>query len=375
MTARAISSTDRPEPGATWSRTTRFLVLCIPFVVLFLLAEIAGRVLERYAGYLPRRAASYAEGNPFLRTALIPGKRFESGPFRVSVNSLGFRGPEIAVPKPKGTYRIFAIGESSTFGWKGIHSHEEAWPALLEGRLRAAFPQRAIEVVNAGVPGYTSVEQRINFMLRISQLEPDAILIYHGNNDLTWSWVPRIETNLVYGRGESIGPPGRLARLVDYSYVLMELRSRLDLFSRASNEKHSTADTTAIRVLGENLAGLIDDARRAGAAVAIGTFAHGLNELGAPGVFSADERALGVPAVGRWFEHLDPQGARRSFPAYNEMIRSLARDRKAPLAEPAMRVPGTPEYFTDWCHFTARGEQLMAQVWFDTILQAGWLGS
>ena len=57
-----------------------------------------------------------------------------------------------------------------------------AWPATLQEKLRRKYPDRNREVVNAGVPGYTSVEQRINFMLRISQLEPDAIVIYHGNN-------------------------------------------------------------------------------------------------------------------------------------------------------------------------------------------------
>src|SRR5688572_21377295 len=120
-----MNSPSAPEPGARWSRTTRVLVLALPLVVLFLLAEVAGRLLARYAGYLPRRAASFAEGNPYLRTALVPGIRFESGPFRVEVNRLGFRGPEITVPKPAGTFRIFAVGESTTFGWKGIHSHTE----------------------------------------------------------------------------------------------------------------------------------------------------------------------------------------------------------------------------------------------------------
>src|SRR5687768_13738025 len=137
--AAAISpsgeSASAREPGSSWSRGTRFLVLAAPILILFLLGEVAGRLLERYAGYLPRRAASYAAGNPYLRTALVPGIRFESGPFRVSVNSLGFRGPEIGVPKPPGVFRIFAIGESSTFGWKGVRSHEEAWPALLEAKL------------------------------------------------------------------------------------------------------------------------------------------------------------------------------------------------------------------------------------------------
>ncbi|MBI3529604.1 MAG: hypothetical protein HY067_16750 [Betaproteobacteria bacterium] len=309
-----------------------------------------------------------------MRTALVPGMRFKSGSFRVEVNSLGFRGLEIQVPKPAGSFRIFALGESSTFGWKGARSHEEAWPALLEAKLQAAHPGRRIEVVNAGVPGYTSIEQRINFMLRISHLEPDGILIYHGNNDLNWSWIPDVETKLVYGRGLSIAPPSRFQRLIDYSYVLMEIRSRINLFSRSSQPKHDDPDAAAIRMLKNNLAGLIADARHASVKVAVGTFAHGLDESGQPGRFSEDEVKLGVPIVGRWFENLGPQGVRRSFPVYNDMVRELARMEGIPLAEPAKRVPPTPEFLTDWCHFTAKGEELMGQIWFDTLEQAGWLG-
>lgn len=362
-------------PGTHWSLPVRMFVLTVPLLLVFLLGELAGRLLEQYAGYMPRRSASYVEGNPYLRTALKPGTRFQSGPFSVAVNSLGFRGPEFQIPKPAGAFRIFAVGESSTFGWKGVTSHEQAWPAVLEAKLQAAYPGRRIEVVNAGVPGYTSIEQRINFMLRISRLQPDAILIYHGNNDLNWSWVPDLETRLIYGRGESIGPPGAFARLVDHSYVLMEIRSRLNLFGTSSNDKRDEPDPAAIRMLMANLAALVADARRAGVLVAIGTFAHGLNESGDPGQFSADEIKLGVPAVGQWFEHIGPQGLRRSFPAYNEMVRELAREGKIPLAEPATRVPRTPEFLTDWCHFTAKGEQLMGQIWFETLEQAGWLGT
>jgi len=368
------SATALSSPGAHWSLSKRLLVLLIPFLCVLLIGELAGRLLERYAGYMPRRTASYAEGNPYLRTALIPGVHFSSGSFRVEVNSLGFRGPEIQVPKPLGTFRIFALGESSTFGWKGARSHEEAWPALLEAKLRAAHPGRPIEIVNAGVPGYTSIEQRINFMLRISRLQPDAVLIYHGNNDLNWSWVTDVETKLVYGRGQSIGPPSQFQRLIDYSYVLMEIRSRINFFSRTSKLKHDDPDAAAIRMLKNNLAGLISDAHRTGVKVAIGTFAHGLDESGQPSQFSEDEVTLGVPAVGRWFENLGPQGARRSFPVYNDMVRDLARSEGVPLAEPARRVPPTPEFLTDWCHFTAKGEQLMAQIWFETLEQAGWLG-
>jgi hypothetical protein len=197
------------------------LILALPFVLFFLLAEVTGRLLEQCAGYRPRRTAGYLEGNPYLRTALVPGMRFRSGPYRIDVNSLGFRGPEIVVPKPPETMRIFALGESSTFGWKGARSHEEAWPGVLETKLRTEHPGRRIEVINAGVPGYTSIEQRINFMLRISHLQPDA----------------------------AVCRPGWFTRLMEFSYVWMEVRSRIELFSASSLPKNDAVDSAAIRML------------------------------------------------------------------------------------------------------------------------------
>jgi len=306
-----------------------------------------------------------------MNHTLVPGIRFTSGPIRIEVNSLGFRGGEIAVPKPPGTFRIFAVGESTTFGWKGVTSHREAWPARLEAKLRAAHPGRTIEVINAGVPGYTSVEQRVNFMLRISKLEPDALVIYHGNNDIGWSWVPDVEIMTIYGR-DAVTPSTGFDRLLEYSYVYMELRSRLDLFGRANVLKHDDPDPNALHMLKSNLQGLIDDARRMNLKLAIGTFAHALDEQGLPGVFSDDERALSVPAVGQWFDGLSAQGVRKSFPIYNASVRDLATANGMALAEIAPAIPKTPEFFTDWCHFTVKGEEIAAAQWFAAIEAAGW---
>jgi lysophospholipase L1-like esterase len=362
----------RPSGFARLPRWKRALFLSVPFIVLFLAGEIAGRLLERYAGYLPRRRASYIASNPYIRSALVPGFRFRSALFEVDVNSLGFRGDEFAVPKPSGTFRIFAIGESTTFGWKGVHSHREAWPALLEAKLRAAYPGRAIEVINAGVPSITSVEQRINLMLRISKLQPDAILIYHGNNDINWSWVPDLETKLIYGRKFEALQITWWDRLVEHSYVYMELRSRMDMFRRSSALKHDEPDPTALRMLSDNLRDLIGDAQRMRLKIAIGTFAHALDESGSPGVFSDAERKLGVPVVGRYFENLSPQGVRRTFPLYNAHVRELAANTRVPLCDLAPAIPKTTEYFIDWCHFSRKGEETVAAHWFDTIKKAGW---
>ena len=362
----------------TWpqwmTQRKRVLLIVSLFVALFVGAEIVGRLLERYAGISFSRSAGYLNANPYLRSALAPGFRFDTGKYRIEVNSLGFRGPEIAVPKTPGTFRIFALGESSTFGWKGARSHDEAWPALLESKLRAAYPARKIEVVNAGVPGYTSIEQRINFMLRISKLQPDALVIYHGNNDLGWSGEPDIETKLVYARSRDVASPITwVDRAIDHTYVGMYIRGRIAFQRRASEHQSDEVDKATIRMLKDNLQGLVDDARSRNVKVAIGTFAHGFDEKGVPGIYNGNETGLRVPAAGSYFTYLTPQGLRRSFPVYNEMIRQIAKTNSLPLAEPALKIPPTVEYLSDWCHFTAAGEQRMAEIWFETIEKAGWL--
>jgi lysophospholipase L1-like esterase len=349
----------------------KILFACIPFLFLYAAGEVFLRWREQAGRFIPmRRADWFIEANPYMRRALVPGAHVQSGNMQIDVNSLGFRGDEIAVPKPPGTFRIFAIGESTTFGWER-QSHRDAWPALLEAKLRAAYPDRAIEVVNAGYPSATSVEQRINFMLRISKLEPDAILIYHGNNDIGWSWVPDVETKLVYSH-EASGPATWWDRLTDHSYVYTWVRAKLIFRGRANAPKYDEPDPAALTMLKGNLKELIDDARRRNVKAAIATYPHALDENGAPGVFSDDERRLNVPSLGRWFEHLSPQGARASFPLYNENVREIARTEGIPLCDLAPAIPPTPQFHIDWCHFNDAGEQRVAELWFDTLQKAGW---
>lgn len=352
------------------------LLISIPILMLFSIGEVAGRLLEVYAGYMPRYKVSFSSANPYIRTALIPNTTYKTGSIVIQINKYGFRGDNFNIPKKPNTFRIFAIGESSTFGWKGVNSHELAWPAQLEKRLQAAYPNQTIEIINAGVPGYTSVEQRVNYMLRISQLEPDALLIYHGNNDIDWSWAPNIKTNLIYER-EVIAPAdtSALNKVLELSYVYMEIRYMITQLSNAttSNQKNDEPDFTAIQMLKNNLRGLMNDSSRDGVKVAIATFAHALDEQGKPGEFSDNERELGVPSIGRWFQYLSIQGARKSYPAYNAMVRQLAKEENILLNDLTDKIPKTPEYHTDWCHLTAKGHEAIAETWFTTIQKAGWL--
>ena len=97
-------------------------------------------------------------------------------------NELGYRGPEIAIPKPAGTFRIVALGGSTTYS-TGT-SAEESYPAFLQSILRDDYGYSDVEVINAGVSGYTSWEALSSFAFRILELEPNMLIYYGGVNDL-----------------------------------------------------------------------------------------------------------------------------------------------------------------------------------------------
>jgi len=122
---------------------------------------------------------------PYVNYGLKPNwtrtdPKHPEAPVKTS-NSLGFRGREVEQPKPAGRYRIACLGGSTTYD-DGV-GDDDTYPVKLEQFLRAARPDLDIEVVNCGVPSYTSAESLANLAFRVLDLQPDAIVLYEGIND------------------------------------------------------------------------------------------------------------------------------------------------------------------------------------------------
>lgn len=118
-----------------------------------------------------------------LRPGLAVRQTADARLFDVRTNSLGLRGAEVATPKPTGTLRILCVGDSCTFG-SGAKT-KQAYPARLEALLRERLGGRAVEVVNAGVPGFSSF-QGLQLLESVGYgLEPDVVLFVLGVNDST----------------------------------------------------------------------------------------------------------------------------------------------------------------------------------------------
>jgi len=121
---------------------------------------------------------SRLDRDPVLGWRNRPGWR---GPV-FSINSRGFLGAEFAAQKPPGTARIVCLGDSCTAG-DLLPSFDDTYPRQLEQMLTKAHPTRPVEVINAGVGGYSSYQGRLWLEREILRYEPDLVAIYFGWND------------------------------------------------------------------------------------------------------------------------------------------------------------------------------------------------
>ena len=90
--------------------------------------------------------------------------------------------PGLAAAVQRGTVTIVALGSSSTFG-AGASESGRAYPALLEARLRAAWPGVAVRVVNAGRSGETSAEMVARIGRDVLPERPDLVIWQAGGNE------------------------------------------------------------------------------------------------------------------------------------------------------------------------------------------------
>jgi len=115
------------------------------------------------------------------RLSGVPYVLFVPNPKYKEHNRLGYRGLEISLEKPLDTFRIVALGASTTYGF-GVNA-KQAYPARLQDILWRDYGYTHVEVINGGVPGYTSFEILSNFEYRILELDPDLVIYYGARND------------------------------------------------------------------------------------------------------------------------------------------------------------------------------------------------
>lgn len=285
----------------------------------------------------------------------------------------------LAQPKPPGTFRVVVLGESAAYGYP---DPAFGLPRMLAAHLEARHPDRTVEVVNAALAGVNS-HALLDMTPDALALEPDALVIYAGNNEYVGPYGPC-----------NPGPePPSLARIRFKAWL-----SRFELPRRLSAARSPAASDTApmaarpvaiddpalaevARRFAANLAAIADRAVARGVPVILSTVpvnerdwapfgADDLktNAVYAEGASTADDE----PGKARqaWMEALRRDPLRyRTTPELNAATRAVAEARpgKVLLAECRDRLAaespdGAPgnEFFYDHCHLRPEGAHRVA---------------
>jgi lysophospholipase L1-like esterase len=272
-------------------------------------------------------------------------------PLTHEVNRLGFRGPEISPRKPQGTTRIVCMGDSGTFGvlalprrgkrgkikWRAITSYPDALRERLEQEGR-----HDVEVINAGVIGYSSAHALRQLMVQLLDLAPDILTLRLGINDSVPSWAPRRPPL------EPSHPLTRflLYRFHDWRTTRLVLRAYQDAerFHPAVNSV-PWATTERFRY---NVERIVDEAQRRGIRV----------------IF------LDYPLV-----------APRTYPRMPELQQAMldvASAHGVPVLETSSKLLADGAGFydpLDGVHLNERGARLLAELLHQKLLALGWIRS
>jgi lysophospholipase L1-like esterase len=303
----------------------------------------------------------------FASHAYLP---FALNPAFPGHNSLGLRGPPIARGKPPGVRRLACIGASTTYGLDV--EEDETYPARLAAMLREQHGP--FELVNAGVPGWVSIEMLVDLQLRVLPLDPDVVVIYEGRNEVFPQAYNGFRDDYAHYRNPDfsyvVSNYGHksLFRWSRLAMLLCTLRG--ERFGWSEEAEHplygglmrsnrpSTAEVVANLAEGSrtepyrrNLAAMVTLCRAAGKSVVLATMAFVpekllMNEL------DADD-ALRAP--------LAAQVARN-----NDVIRAVGRELGVPVVETAV-LAREPDLFIDDCHMKPAGHQRQAELVFATV--------
>jgi hypothetical protein len=96
----------------------------------------------------------------------------------ININSDGFRGKEINFQI--NDYKIFFLGGSTAFGHVSSNDSQTI-PALLDKKF--TNEDLNIKVINAGIPGADSMDERYYIEKYITKYSPNMIILYDGWND------------------------------------------------------------------------------------------------------------------------------------------------------------------------------------------------
>jgi hypothetical protein len=338
-------------------------VLCA--VILLLLAELAAQVRSQLrfgqSVFNALSAQTMYETDPATGLLLLrPNMVFPGSEKVIRSNSLGLRSPEIKEPRVPGSLRIAVIGASTVMGAYAA-DNSKTFPAMMDARLKTLFPERKVEVINAGIVGYGLPEQRRMLTRRVAPLHPDLVIVYPGFNDFA-GYCRKDKTKAEF-------VPQGLPMLQMPSWLLSSelLIKNTGALRELAVPQRGLVDASVldIKTYVENLNRLIASGQRRGITMVLATNARSYRRD------QPVEVQLQLSETARFYNDcFDLENLHVLYERHNAAIQAAAAQARVPVVDLQSLIPGGTRYFVDSSHFSETGENLAATALVDFLVQA-----
>lgn len=360
------------------SKRTTIVVatLFLSIGLLFLLGEVGVRIFVKNAhitpGFLSQHSVQF-------EPAVLARHLFKQEPRRVErltgrkksmiweINGKGYRGENFDVKKPEGIIRIIIYGGSAVFDIENTKGKD--WPNRVQESLRKAGFSN-VEVINAGIPGHTSLESVGRLFGEGHLFKPDYVLIYNAWNDIKYftsdksplrairpvlqTFDPRVQYKNFLDRW--LCEWSRLYTVLRRIYYKKKLKLSKEGMKKFEGARHSIEmlNPDGFRQYRLAMEIFVDLARNIGAQPILLTQArlvHASTDLSLEKRERVDYHHVGLSheALVETFDRLDV------------IVRNVATEKGSLLFDASAHLSGKPWVFEDHVHVTPEGSDALAQ--------------
>jgi lysophospholipase L1-like esterase len=270
----------------------------------------------------------------------------EEKPYVVDINSRGLRDREYPYERPTGRFRILFLGDSFVFGSAADGTE------LFTERLESSVPR--LEVINAGVPGYSLDQELLYLESEGYRYQPNLVVLGVFRNDFAETFLPynpsirRWKGYAALEGGElRLHAPsfGVLFRMVESSYLLSWARQRVQVNAQDGEAVQPPDPATQREAFRRLLIRMRDVATASGAEFA----------------------AMYIPSKSQNTRH-----------TLQEILDDLSRQERVPVLdlEASLEPSVNPEkfYFKQDIHLNARGHARTAELLQQFLVERTSLG-
>ncbi|MHA4808555.1 SGNH/GDSL hydrolase family protein [Flavitalea flava] len=358
------------QTNRIWKKVRRLVIYGFYLILsVFLLLEIALRIYNPF--HLRLKGDKIVL--PVNQTATITNRiNPKLDPIIVNTrNSLGFRGPE-PPNKWNKTLTIITIGGSTT----ECHflNDERTWPFLLGKELSDSFPGCWLN--NAGFDGHSTFGHGILLNDHVKKLRPSVILFLVGINDVEAAG-PSFH--------DKLNTRGAYPDLKHYLFENSEVLNLLLNLSRGWRAQKFNNTTNALLILDKNKKLTLPDTVRTKRLAEQKSYLAGFRNrilqlvdtcsawhilpvfITQPNQFGAGKDSLTGADLELFPADSDDPGMNGKLlwdmlEEYNDVTRSVCREKQLPMIDLAHLLPKNSLYFYDMSHFTNKGAEKIASL-------------